>query len=1192
MGQLQSHILPLCLSLVIIGCGVVACTAYKDRAGPKVHEENLALLIETIRSSDVSSPTAIHFSPGADSSGCITCHQGIEIPHPEIAELTCVDCHGGDGTATEIAKAHVQPKNKQLFSTSKNPRNSYAALNHESPEFIRFMNPGDLRVADETCGTSNCHAQITQRVKRSMMATSALVPAAALYNNGVVSRKKGIVGEAFTNSGEPAVLSPLHKPSDEEYAKGSLDFLIPAPRWQSVPSPDHFRIFDQGNQENSDNRARGTDGKISAVVLNYLKTRLNDPTLWMLGTNTSAGDYRSSGCTACHMVYANDSNAQSSDHFAEFGNSGRYHGKDQSISKEESGHPLKHVFTNKIPSSQCITCHHHQGNGDLTTFQGYIWWDQETELEYLLKHDMDQEGKNISDLWKHNPSLDKAQFQGQNGHGWNFIKVFRRDLRGRLLNAEGEAIGYDSAENYKDAVHLQDIHLEKGMHCIDCHTEVDVHGSGALHFQLTDAITIQCEDCHGTVEQSLVEKEKTTGKLLTSGNPKPIDLKEAGRLSRKGRRIQLRSRFDPSKTWWVPQIADALQDGKNFNSESAYAHTIQSDGISWGDAESSAIAHSSDKIECYTCHSSWNTSCYGCHLPLQTNKKVKDKHHNGEDTFGYAAYLPQVIRTDSFTIGRSSTTKGQKYSPMRSASAVIVSLENRNRELVIHQQETISASGHAGAAITVNAPHTVRGGSETLRCTQCHISVEEDNNAWLAHLTGMGTNAARFIGTYAWSAGPGGINAVEVARSPLGKRQPVIGSNLDRIVYPQAYEHFSSHFRELETHASYSFEESYFAQKLGEWLFVAAGQEGMHVLDIAQIANKSKANKIRALQFSPLGEKTSIPSQDCRFVALPTTLPMDPTRKQLPENQETPVHPIFRYAFIADHQEGLIITDITKLFDGNPTNNFLERSLTFNPGGKLSGARHIAFNGTHVLISCSQGLAVVDLSKPLQPKLLSLLGKSQGFKNVKTAEVQFRYAFVLDQEGLRTLDLSIPENPQIVPGSFVPLDDARGLTVYRTWGLVANGKHGLTIIDLLSPRKPEIWSRYNAGGLLNDLYDISLGTIYASTYAYLANGKNGMQVLRLIGPEETPGFRGFAPYLTPRLIAHWSDEESYFISRGAWRDRAIDEFGNQIQTAARLGSRPLNGQDLYFLTHDAEGKLLKVQDSPLPHGRVQTPEKE
>ena len=45
-------------------------------------------------------------------------------------------------------------------------------------------------------------------------------------------------------------------------------------------------------------------GGIAVPVINITKTRLNDPLMWFLGTNEQPGDYRSSGCTACHTLAA------------------------------------------------------------------------------------------------------------------------------------------------------------------------------------------------------------------------------------------------------------------------------------------------------------------------------------------------------------------------------------------------------------------------------------------------------------------------------------------------------------------------------------------------------------------------------------------------------------------------------------------------------------------------------------------------------------------------------------------------------------------------------------------------------------------------------------------------------------------------------------------------------------------------
>src|SRR5712691_10525834 len=101
------------------------------------------------------------------SASCEGCHAGIEPMHQNV-DLGCVDCHGGDGTAKEKDKAHVLPRNKALWKSSANPSSTYGAINLESPEFIRFMNPSDLRVADKSCG--DCHQPIVDAARRSIMA--------------------------------------------------------------------------------------------------------------------------------------------------------------------------------------------------------------------------------------------------------------------------------------------------------------------------------------------------------------------------------------------------------------------------------------------------------------------------------------------------------------------------------------------------------------------------------------------------------------------------------------------------------------------------------------------------------------------------------------------------------------------------------------------------------------------------------------------------------------------------------------------------------------------------------------------------------------------------------------------------------------------------------------------------------------
>ena len=139
----------------------------------------------------------------AKSVGCRECHKTTDAHTMHVAThvvLGCTDCHGGNAKrGLAIFDAHVQPEHLDLWPSSANPPNSNVALNHESPEFIRFINPGDLRAAKQACGF--CHGDIVERVGNSMMNHGAMLWNAAAYNNGAINIKNAIVGMAYGADG-------------------------------------------------------------------------------------------------------------------------------------------------------------------------------------------------------------------------------------------------------------------------------------------------------------------------------------------------------------------------------------------------------------------------------------------------------------------------------------------------------------------------------------------------------------------------------------------------------------------------------------------------------------------------------------------------------------------------------------------------------------------------------------------------------------------------------------------------------------------------------------------------------------------------------------------------------------------------------------------------------------------------------
>jgi len=113
------------------------------------------------------------------SAGCIICHSPMDeaTMHPtRTVEIGCTDCHGGNSSASVVAgtpsnsaeylatkqKAHVASRDPVFRNRGAVPQDVFAKWLAESAEYVKFVNPGDLRVAPETCGTAGCHASETR----------------------------------------------------------------------------------------------------------------------------------------------------------------------------------------------------------------------------------------------------------------------------------------------------------------------------------------------------------------------------------------------------------------------------------------------------------------------------------------------------------------------------------------------------------------------------------------------------------------------------------------------------------------------------------------------------------------------------------------------------------------------------------------------------------------------------------------------------------------------------------------------------------------------------------------------------------------------------------------------------------------------------------------------------------------------
>jgi hypothetical protein len=710
------------------------------------------------------------------------------------------------------------------------------------------------------------------------------------------------------------------------------------------------------------------------------------------------------------------------------------------------------------------------------------------------------------------------------------------------------------------------------------------------------------------------------GKLIQKSMTWQTDPAEAQKLNlpKEWVVVQTQDTINPKSDWAKgpasrPSYGDNGQAIGTHVELASYAHSVRRDGT-WGEApnpldtnlsESKQLAHGANSVSCYACHTSWNTSCFGCHLDQRANWKKTMQHNEGIETRNYTNYNYQTLRDDMYMLGKDSTTKGGKVVPVRSACAVMVSSQNANRDWIYVQQQTVSAEGFAGTAFSPYFPHTVRA-TETRQCADCHLHKDEDghndNNAVMSQLLMQGLNAYNFIGRFAWVAcGDEGVHAVAVTERD--EPQAVIGSRLHEYAYPDRFKKHVSNGLELAE--SYEHEgDVRDVQQRGEYLYAACGSHGFIAYDIANIDNKDFSERFSLAPVSPLGQRFYVDSKDATSICTPSVMALDPTRPHFKENEEQSINLMFAFLYLTDAEEGLIVIGnpvdtplgtrdhptspgpgVATLLDGNPENNFLQRAYTFNPGGQLRGARHAAFYGHYLFVSCENGIVVIDMVDVLHPKIVTTL--SQGIRHPKKVQFQFRYGFVVDDEGLKVFDVQAllglakpAADGQLIRATY-PIADARDVYLSRTYAYVAAGKEGLMIFDIEKPEWPnrtDIFKVDAATGIkLDDCCAVKIGMTNASMYAYVADGKNGLRVLQLTSSDDrdvngdTFEFLGFSPPPHPRLVSWYKTPgRAIAVGEGLYRDRAVDESGHQLGVFGRRGARPftLAEQQKLYLTGD------------------------
>lgn len=613
----------------------------------------------------------------AAEKGCLSCHQGIErfTDGPMIEQIEamgedyndpggCVVCHGGTPGATTKEAAHKGA-----------PKELAAA---DGPHMF-FPDPGSIYVGERTCG--QCHAGYAGRLKKSLMNTEAGKLQGNLWSWGVQKDHKVVWGnysQKDEDGIEPSVGTKFYKDYMVAFAKSFSDQM--PTEMKQVPEVD---VNDIPNHPN-------------LAGITYSRQQCQRCHVGVSGRE-KRGDFRGTGCSACHVPYSNE---------------GLYEGGDPTIHKEQPGHLLVHRMqaTRKskvqvhgteysgIPSETCNSCHN-RGKRIGVSYQGIM------EFPY---------GSPYNETGGKQPKLHTKKYL--------FIKD---DLHHQVESRDGNPKG--------------------GLLCQDCHTSIDMHGDGNLFGTTLAQVEIECQDCHGTVEtmpwdlplghgeehagdigikpRGLTKElpdfmdfattyEPEDGYLLTArGNP-------FGNVVKRGKKVILHSAA--GLTFEVPVLNQLKKDNAWKSPEAMVAM--------------SAVGQHMETMECYACHADWAPQCYGCHITVDYSKGKTDidwiATANAREANGLTADYP--LGTNGLTsAGKVSETRSYlrwetpilgingegRVSPMMPGCQVITTVIDKDGNTVVKNEiwETPEGKGLDHAAVQ---PHTA--GRKARSCESCH----------------------------------------------------------------------------------------------------------------------------------------------------------------------------------------------------------------------------------------------------------------------------------------------------------------------------------------------------------------------------------------------------------------------------------------------------------------------------------------
>lgn len=720
-----------------------------------------------------------------NSTSCMFCHNvslendytgpGIENPHPfgSADNIECSICHGGNPNGEGQFDSHVPPPpqigdednlavdqrayfNRLTLTGIDNfPDYQVDGVTYTALDYLRFINPGDLRVTESGEGCGQCHAPHSDAVSHSLLATAGGMFSGATFAAGIENRVPESVGEHQDTAADLAFRmteDPDFTPGDAEI--GEVSRLLEFPVISQHPNEGAGPLFNNPEyfveQLADDQLANGqlvSGSPLADLYHEQIAFTCGDCHLGSAGANNRSGDYRSSGCTACHMPYSLGGRSGSSDP-----NINKFEpANPDNIHRPERPHLRSHRIVSvakELPSGEfqqgiddlaCAGCH--QGSNRTVMQYWGIRLDQNQDVRRGFQYPVNPVSyQNTSgDTRLFDPEVGNNEFNGRNRNQY-------------LLEEDYDGDGRDDTP--------PDVHYEAGMGCIDCHGSWDLHGGsvtapdGHLNSRMEQSVAIRCEDCHGSVDSVA----NTVAGTTYAGEDAQVGTDSQGNplrhVTREGDEFYLTSRLTGERHY-LPQIADLIVDTGRTHPETGEPLYSPKASFAMGTADGNPATgmgplqdsvpvtpgfNHTDRMDCATCHSSWTNTCMGCHLEGEYNGGNNFSNITGERIlfrerfadFVYQSPLPFQLGVNSH--GEIAQFSANTKTFFRYNDGDFDKSPEDRRSEVFHftdrnDQASDAASGFPSLSHNAMMAHSIRGRttdeSEGPRqCVACHLTTD------------------------------------------------------------------------------------------------------------------------------------------------------------------------------------------------------------------------------------------------------------------------------------------------------------------------------------------------------------------------------------------------------------------------------------------------------------------------------------